>query len=88
MSSETNTQNTDITVISMDIENAMSTSVSVYQVLKSSEIKSNISSLLHIINQETYSYILDINNYIRNNVKDASFLKKSLIEKIHGNMGD
>lgn len=83
-----NTQNTDISVMISEIGSVLSTPVPVYQVSKSSEIKNNISSMLHSMNQESYSYVLDINDYIRNNVKDASFLKKSLIEKIQGNMGD
>ena len=81
-------ENTDITTMVSNIGTIMTTPVTVYQVLKSSEIKSSISTMLHNMNQETYSYVLDINTYIRNNVRDASFLKKSLIEKIHGNMGD
>lgn len=82
------TQMVDINTMISSIESTISSNVSIYQVSKSSQIKTNISYLLNIINQSAYSYVLDINDFIRNNVKDASFLKKSLIEKIQANMGD
>lgn len=82
------TQTVDINTMISSMESTISSNVSIYQVSKSSQIKTNISYLLNIINQSAYSYVLDINDFIRNNVKDASFLKKSLIEKIQANMGD
>lgn len=82
------TQTVDINTMISSIESTISSNVSIYQVSKSSQIKTNISYLLNIINQSAYSYVLDINDFIRNNVKDASFLKKALIEKIQANMGD
>ena len=83
-----NIQNTDIDEMISTIETKLSNNRNVYQSLKSSEIKTNISYILNVINQGAYSYVLDINNFIRNNVKDASFLKRALIEKIKANMGD
>jgi hypothetical protein len=80
MSIEKNRQNEDISV--------MATEVPIYQQVVSSEIKGSLSNILHIINQETFSYVLNMDSHIRNNIKDSSFLKKSLIEKIHSNMGD
>lgn len=82
------TQMVDINTMISSIESTISSNASIYQVLKSSQIKTNISYLLNIINQSAYSYVLDIKDFIRNNVKDASFLKKALIEKIQANMGD
>lgn len=82
------TQTVDINTMISSMESTISSNVSIYQVSKSSQIKTNISYLLNIINQSAYSYVLDINDFIRNNVKDASFLKKALIEKIQANMGD
>jgi len=84
---EDSTQTTSISGLVSSLDGAMATNVPTYQYSKSYEIKSNISTLLHILNQESYSYVLNINDYIRNNIKDSSFLKKSLIEKIQGNMG-
>ena len=81
-------QNSEVSLMISSIDNVMSTDVSIFQVSKSAEIRNSIATMLRILNQETYSYVLDINDYIRNNVKDASFLKRSFIEKIHGNMGD
>ena len=83
-----NTQNISIAELTSKLDTVMASDVPVYQESKSYEIKTSISDLLHILNQESYSYVSNINTYIRNNVKDASFLKKSLIEKIQGNMGD
>ena len=87
---DNNAQNIDTDIANMisDIASVMSSNVKIYQETKSSEIKANISYVLNFINQRTYSYILNINEFIRNNVKDVSYLKKALIEKIHGNMGD
>jgi hypothetical protein len=82
------TQSVDISEMIYNIESTLSSNNEIYQMSKSSEIKTNLSYLLNIINQNAYSYVLDINDFIRNNVKDASFLKKLLIEKIQANMGD
>jgi hypothetical protein len=84
----TENNNKDITTLKAELEESISVTSQVYQITKSSEIKNNISTLLQLLNQEAYSYVLDIKNYIRNNVKDASSLKKALIEKIQANMGD
>ncbi len=88
MTTEKNTRDTEISEMITNIESSMSNEMPLYQSSVSSEIKNNISNILHIINQETYSYVLNMDHYIRNNIKDASFLKKSLIEKIQANMGD
>jgi hypothetical protein len=84
----TENNNKDITTLKAELEESISVTSQVYQITKSSEIKNNISTLLQLLNQESYSYVLYIKNYIRNNVKDASSLKKALIEKIQANMGD
>jgi hypothetical protein len=83
-----NTQTVDISSMISNIETKLSENKDIYQILRSSEIKTNISYILNVINQGAYSYVLDINDFIRNNIRDASFLKKTLIEKIQSNMGD
>lgn len=88
MANENSTQSITISEMTSNIDTAMSTKIAPYQYSKSYEIRSNINNMLFNLNQETYSYILSMNEYIRNNIKDSSFLKKSLIEKIKGNMGD
>lgn len=84
----TNIDNADIAELMTGIEKSMSVAAEPYQTGRSSEIRTNISYLLNNINQSSYSYVLYINDFIRNNVKDASFLRQSLIEKIQANMGD
>ena len=86
--SDTQNIDTEIATMVSNISSALSSDIEIYQLLKSSEIKADISYTLNFINQKTYSYVLNINDFIRNNVKDVSYLRKALIEKIHGNMGD
>ena len=78
----------DIETIRIELNEVSSTTVKIHQINRSQEIRNNLSSILQQINYESYSYVLGIENYIKNNVKDASSLKKAIIEKIHANMGD
>lgn len=88
MAIESNAQSTDISALISNMETTMTSEVPILQISKSSELNNAIFNMLNIVNQETYSYAINIGDFIRNNIKDASFLKAALIEKIHKNMGD
>lgn len=88
MASDTTLQNDNIANLILNLDDIISSDIVLYQVSKSSEIKNNIFSILQTVSQDAHSYVLNINRYIRNNVKDSSLLKKSMIEKIQANMGD
>lgn len=88
MEKDTSAQYNEINELITNIELTMNKKMDVYQISQSITIRESISEMLHAVNRETYGYVTNINEYIRNNIKDASFLKKALIEKIHGNMGE
>lgn len=88
MEKDTSAQYNEINELITNIELTMNKKLDVYQISQSTIIRESISEMLHAVNRETYGYVTNINEYIRNNIKDASFLKKALIEKIHGNMGE
>lgn len=71
-----------------NIEYNTNADIPLYQVSRSINLREDLFAMLQVLNMNTYQYMLDIEDYIRDNIKDASFLKNSLIEKIKWNLGE
>lgn len=86
---ELDIQERDKDVLIKEITNLRSSyDMNIYQIDKSIEIKRGIHALLTAIKQQSYIFTLNIEDYIRNNVRDVSFLKQMIKEKVHSNLGD
>lgn len=71
-----------------DIDNNTHTSTPIYQIQKSSGLRTNLFEKLHLINNGIYLLSLYVDDYAKLNIKDAGLLKETLKERIMANLGD
>lgn len=70
------------------INESINTDMPIYQNSRSQELRGDIIEVLYLLNIQTHSYLLDIDNYIKDHIKDAASLKSRLIERVMTNIGD
>ena len=71
-----------------DIDNNTHTSTPIYQIQKSSGLRTDLFEKLHLINNGIYLLSLYVDDYAKLNIKDAGLLKETLKERIMANLGD
>ena len=71
-----------------DIDKNTHTSTPIYQIQKSSGLRTNLFEKLHLINNGIYLLSLYVDDYAKLNIKDAGLLKETLKERIMANLGD
>ena len=64
------------------------TSTPIYQIQKSSGLRTDLFEKLHLINNVIYLLSLYVDDYAKLNIKDAGLLKETLKERIMANLGD
>lgn len=71
-----------------DIDKNTHTSTPIYQIQKSSGLRTDLFEKLHLINNGIYLLSLYVDDYAKLNIKDAGLLKETLKERIMANLGD
>lgn len=70
------------------VDSSETISAKLRQIERSQNLKTSIFEDLHMLNQGSYIFSLYVEDYMRNNIKDASLLKNVLREKVLANLGD